>query len=314
MTDVTVSRTGQINLAGDAKALYLKVFAGEVITTFNANCVFQDKHMTRQIASGKSAQFPAIGKIGAGYHTPGSMIQGTPIAHNEKVITIDDLLLASVFIADIDEASQHYDVRSEYTKQIGEALAVAYDKNVARVSVLNARDASTIAGLNGGTTLKAGVNVRTDAALIKNAFFAAARKLDENDVPGSDRYAFMRPITYYAAAASPDLLNKDWGGAGSIAKGTFETLAGITAVKTNNLPNTDESADAGVLTKYRGNYANTAMLIQNRAAVGTVKLMDLSMQSDYLTTHQASLLVGRYAVGHGGLRPDCGIEVAAVAP
>ena len=313
MTDVNVSRTGQINLTGDAKALFLKVFSGEVITTFNATCVFQDKHITRQIASGKSAQFPAIGKVSAAYHTPGTMLLGTPIAHNEKVITIDDLLTANVFVADIDEAAQHYDVRSEYSRQIGEALAVAYDKNVARVAVMNARDAAVVAGGNGGTVLNAGVNVRTDSAAIKAAFFATARILDEKDVPESERYAFMRPVTYYAAASSTDLINKDWGGAGSISKGKFETLAGITAVKTNHLPNTNESADNSINAKYRGNFSSTAMLIMNRAAVGTVKLMDLSMQSEYLTTHQATLLVGRYAVGHGGLRPDCAVEVAAVA-
>lgn len=311
MADVNVSRSGQINLAGDAKALFLKMFAGEVINTFNAECVFQDKQIVRTISAGKSAQFPATGKITASYHTPGTQLVGTPIAHNEKIITIDDLLLASVFIADIDEAAAHYDVRSEYSTQLGQALAQAYDKNVARVGILNARDVATITGQPGGTQINAGVAVRTDAALIKTALFTSAQKMDENNVPSGERYAFMRPVTYYAAAANTDLINKDWGGAGEISKGTFESLAGITVVKTNNLPNTDESADAGVLSKYRGNYSKTAMLIQNRQATGTVKLMDLSMQSEYLTLYQASLMAARYAVGHGGLRPDCGIEIVA---
>ena len=32
-----VSRLGQVNGANDAKALFLKVFAGEVLTAFNTN-------------------------------------------------------------------------------------------------------------------------------------------------------------------------------------------------------------------------------------------------------------------------------------
>jgi len=313
MADLNVSRSGQIQLSGEDRALYMKMYAGEVINTFNARCVFQDKHVTRTIASGKSAQFPATGKTTAKYHTPGTQLTGQKVAHNEKIITIDDLLLSDIMLADIDEAMSHFDVRSEYSKQQGEALAVAFDKNVARVNVLNARDAAVIAGLPGGSTIKGGVNVRTDAALISKALFAAAMTFDEKDIPESDRFAYMRPVSFYAAAASTDLLNKDWGGTGSIAKGTIETLAGISLVKSNHVPNTDESAADSVRVKYRGDFSKTAMVISHRSAVGTVKLMDLSMQSEYLTLFQASLLVARYAVGHGGLRPECSIEVAAVA-
>lgn len=313
MTDVNVSRLGQVNLAGDAQALMLKVFAGEVLTSFNATCVYQDKHVVRSISAGKSAQFPATGKINAAYHTPGTQLLGTPIAHNERVITIDELLLSNVFIADIDEAKNHYDVRSEYTKQMGEALAVAYDKNVARVAVLAARAAATITGLNGGTVINGGVAVRTDGALISSALFGAAQAFDEKDIPEGDRFAVMRPVSFYAAASNTDLINKDWGGRGSLADGKIETLAGISIVKSNHVPNIDESAAAAIPAAYRGDFSNTAMSIFHRSAMGTVKLMDLSMQSEYLTSYQATLLVARMAVGHGILRPDAAIEVAAAA-
>lgn len=313
MANLDVSRSGQVNLAGGTDALYLKVFAGEVINSFNATNVYQDKHVTREIASGKSAQFPAIGKITADYHVPGTQLTGTPIAHNERVITIDDLLLANVFIADIDEAKNHYDVRSEYTTQLGEALAVAYDKNVARNAVLAARASATITGLPGGSQVNGGANIKTDGDLIKAAMFASAQKLDENDVPSSDRYAFVRPVSYYAAAATTDLINKDWAGAGSLSDGVIETLAGIKIVKTNHVPNADESAVATIPTKYQGDYSKTAMSVMHRSAVGTVRLMNLSMQSEYLTLFQASSLVARYAVGHGILRPEAAIEVTTDA-
>jgi hypothetical protein len=313
MSDVTVSRTGQVNLAGDAAALYLKMFSGEVLNTFRSNSAYLDKHVVRTIQAGKSAQFPATGKIAAKYHVPGSQLTGTPIAHNERVITIDDLLLANVFIADIDEAMAHFDVRSEYSAQLGISLAEAFDMNVARVGILAARASATIAGQPGGSVINAGAGVRTNAALISSALFASAQTLDEKDVPGEDRYAFMRPVSYYAAASSPDLINKDWGGKGSISEGKFETLAGITAVKTNHIPNTNQSADATVRAKYRGDFSNTAMSVLHRSAVGTVKLMDLSMQSEYLTLFQATNMVARFAMGHGELRPESAIEIAAVA-
>ena len=313
MADLQVNRLGQIQLAGATDALYMKLFAGEILTTFDRLNVFADKHVVRNISNGKSASFPAIGKIGAKYHVPGTQLVGTPVAHNEKVITIDDLLLTDVMIADIDEAMNHYDVRSEYSHQMGEALALAYDSNVARVGILNARSGPAVTGMPGGSVINGGVNVRTDGALIKSALFAAAQRFDENDIPSGDRFAFVRPVTYYAAAAVTDLIHKDWGGSGALASGTIESLAGIKIVKTNNLPNTNQASDTAVLPKYRGNYATTAMLIQNRQAVGTVKLMDLSVQTEYQTLFQATAMVARQAVGHGSLRPDCGIEVVAVA-
>jgi hypothetical protein len=270
--------------------------------------VYQDKHLIREIASGKSAQFPATGRITAAYHTPGTQLTGTPIAHNERVITIDDLLLANVMIADIDEAKSHYDVRSEYTKQLGEALALAFDTNVARTAVLAARASATITGEPGGSIITGGANVRTDGALIKNALFAAAQKFDENNIVDSDRNAFVKPVTFYAAAATTDLVNKDWGGRGGIADGKIESLAGINIVKSNNVPNSNVTTGPA---KYQGNFSTTAMSIFHRSAIGTCRLMSLSMQSEYLTLWQATALVARFAVGHGILRPEMAIEVTA---
>lgn len=311
MTDVTVSRLGQINLAGDVDALMLKVFSGEILNAFNSACVYQDKQIVREISAGKSAQFPATGKFTAGYHTPGTQLTGLTSPHAERIITIDDLLVSHTFVADIDEAKNHYDVRSEYTKQLGAALAKAYDTNVARNVVLAARAAATITGEAGGTVINGGANVRTDGALIKNVAFASAQKLDENDAYEGERFAMVRPATYYAAAANTDLLNKDWGGSGSLAKGTFESLAGISFVKSNHVPQSDESATASIPAKYRGDFSTTAFTVHQRAAVGTVRLMNLSMQMKYEELFQATLLLARNAVGHGTLRPECAIEIVA---
>jgi hypothetical protein len=55
MANATVSRVGQVNGSGDVDALFLKVFAGEVLTAFSEKNVMMDKHMVRTIANGKSA-------------------------------------------------------------------------------------------------------------------------------------------------------------------------------------------------------------------------------------------------------------------
>ena len=84
MANASVSRLGQVNNAGDAKALFLKVFSGEVLTAFAEKNIMADKVMTRTISSGKSAQFPLTGKIGAEYAFSDSVLAYANVSRGVK--------------------------------------------------------------------------------------------------------------------------------------------------------------------------------------------------------------------------------------
>ena len=49
----------------------------------------------------------------------------------------------------------------------------------------------------------------------------------------------------------------------------------------------------------------------HKGAVGTVKLMDLSTEAAYDIRRQGHLMVAKYAVGHGVLRPESAVELAS---
>jgi len=317
MANAIVSRLGQANAAGDADALFLKVYAGEVLTSFEQKQVTMDKHYVRTIANGKSTSFPVMGRdTEAYYHTPGNEILGGKIKHNERVITIDDLLVSPKFIANIDEAKNHYDVRSTYTKEQGQKLANSMDKHVLQVGVLAARSTKLIDDPDqfGGTTIY-GVDP-TDGDSLAEAMFKAAQVMDEKDVPEDERTLFVRPAEFYAMARSTKILNRDWGGEGSYAGGNVIRVAGITIVKTNNLPKSNVAngtLGAGTNNKYAGDFSNTVGLIMHPSAVGTVKLMDLAMESDYQVSRQGTLLVAKYAVGHGILRGEAAVELSSAS-
>lgn len=319
MANATVTRVGQVNGAGDVDALFLKVFAGEVITAFDAENVTLGKTQVRAIQNGKSAQFPRTGITTASYHTPGTEIVGKTMNHGEVVITIDDLLLSDAFIASIDEAKNHYDVRSIYTTEIGRALAKQMDKHVLQVGVLAARGSNVVTGLPGGSVITpatsgapGSANFLTNGDHIAEALFLAAQALDEKDVPEDGRYAYFKPAQYYALAKSTKVLNKDWNGSGSYAEGSVIKVAGISIVKTNNLPVADVAngtVAAGTGNRYAGTFATTCGLVMHGSAVGTVKLMDLAMDSAYDIRRQGTLMVAKYSVGHGILRPECAVEI-----
>jgi hypothetical protein len=345
------SRVGQIDAAGDVDALFLKKFSGEILQTFEESNIFKPLHTVRTIESGKSAQFPVTGVASASYHTPGENIaeagSGTTylsdIRKAEKVINIDKMLLASTFLANIDDVKNHYDIRSVYANELGKALAVRFDTAISKVFIAAARSAAVITGGKVGGILDVSANAMGDGAdssddadntdptgaELTAALFTAAQKLDENDVPSDGRFCVLRPQEYYklitggagALAISTSAVNKDVGGLGSIASGSIPQVAGITIYKSNHIPSTDLSAVAtgdGAAsndvfgaggTGYNGNFTNTLGVVAHSAAVGTVKLLDLATESEYQIERQGTLFVAKYAMGHGVLRPECAIEL-----
>lgn len=309
MADNTVNRLGQINNTGLTDALFLKVYA-ETLAAFQRTTKFMDRHYVRSIASGKSAQFPTIGRAAARYHTPGTEITGSQIPLNEKVITVDGLLISDVSIAEIDEAMAHYDVRSEFTRQLGEALAQEFDRNVARTGIQAARSAAWHASLPGGTRLVV-ANAKTSGLDLAAAIFSAGVTLDENDCPESDRSAFVKPVQYALLVQETKNINKDWAGAGSYAEGTIQRINDIEIVKANTLPTTNVTGTFS--NKYDVDASTTAALVMHRTAVGTVKLIDMKMGAEWSERRQSTLLVAKNAVGHGVLRPEAAVEIATAA-
>lgn len=305
MSNANVSNLGQINQSGDSTALFLKVFSGEVLTAFQKATQAMQRTSMRSISSGKSAQFPATGRQTAAYHAPGTEIVGNNVSMAEQIITIDQLLLSASFIADIDDAMNHYDVRSIYSKESGLALAYQMDANILQVGVQAARASNPITGLPGGSSA-INANYKTDSTTLAGGLFLAAQTLDENSVPAEDRSCYLRPAQYYLLAQNTTAINSFYGGQGSYAAGNVVQIAGIELVKSLQLPIT--SIITGP-TKYQVNASTTAALVMHKAAVGTVKLLDMSMQSAYDIRRQGTLIVARYAAGHGVLRPDAAVEL-----
>lgn len=311
MANATPSRVGQVNQAGDVDAIFLKVYGGEVVASFEKAVKMRPLHMVREIQSGKSAQFPAVGRIGSGYHTPGAEILGSPVSHAEIVIPIDDLLYSDAFIANIDEAKNHYDVRSQYSLEQGRELAKVYDQNVARNIMLASRAASTITGQEGGTELT-NAAYSTDGSVLASGIFAAAQSLDENFVPEDDRYCAVKPAQYNLLVQTTDVINRDWGGMGVYSEGSVLKVAGVHILKHAILPFQNDSANTDIPTAYRGDFSAVVGMVWHKSAAATVQLLGLGLESEYDIRRQGTLMVAKYAVGHGFLRPESAVTLKTV--
>ena len=245
------ANNGAASTTADRRALYLKLFSGEMFKGFQRNTIARDLVMKRTLTNGKSLQFIFTGRTTAEYHTPGNSILGNsdgapPVA--EKTVTVDDLLISSAFVYELDETLAHYDLRGEISKKIGYALAEKYDRKIFRSITKAARQASPITKANfiepGGTQIKVGAagtnadQAYTATSLI-NAFYDAAAALDEKGVSQDGRVGVLNPRQYYELiqeTGSNGLINRDeTGDALQTGNGVVE-IAGIKIYKSMNIP------------------------------------------------------------------------------
>tara|TARA_Y100001937_G_scaffold23153_1_gene33101 strand:+ start:759 stop:1877 length:1119 start_codon:yes stop_codon:yes gene_type:complete len=350
--------------ATDVNELFLKVFSGEVLTTFEETNLMMGLHRVRTISSGKTAQFPVTGVASAKYHTPGESVLVdnadylSSINHGEVTISIDGVLQSSAFIADLDEAKNHYDVRSIYSTEIGRALAYHADRAVMRTVIAGARKTTdrfgttqstdtgvanskylggviSIEGTSAATATHilseleyGGVNTQGIGGQLYEGIFKAANLMDTKNVSREGRYCILSPDNYYKLLTEQkDAINRDFNpeGNGSLSGGELVEIAGVRILKSTHLPSGDESSsqDAnfgdnainndvfGVSQGgYSGvNFTGTQGIVFQTEGVGSVKLMDLSMESEYFMERMGTLMLAKYAMGHGVLRPEACYEL-----
>ena len=312
MANATASRLGQVDKTGDDKALFEKVYAGEVLTAFETNVVLKELTRQRTITHGKSASFPAVFKASGGYHTPGEELTGRAISHTEVVINIDDLLVSDVFIASIDEAMNHYDVRSVYSDEQGQFLATQYDKNIARNLIRAARGAALFTGDQGGSAI-VDADANSNALSLAGSIWTAKQTMEEKDVPVDNVKVncAVRPAQWYLLAQEPTLiLNRDVDGDGSYSKGKFSMIGGVEVVKSNAFPwGVNDSTNTSLPVDYRIDMTNTVAVVFTEAAVGTVQLMGLGFETAWDPRRRGTLMIAEYAVGHAPILTKCAVEI-----
>jgi len=389
-TNYVGQRSGQTNATGSSRSLFLKLYAGEVMTAFQTKNIMMNHCRVRSIKNGKSAQFIMTGKNrAAAYHTPGNeIIPDVASKHTERLVTIDDLLVAHQFIPNIDEAMSHYDIRSVYTDEASYGLAKAADQNILRMAVkaaltTNKERASKMVqdyvgwdeeDFTANYAYAASYANSKKAGYFMEGVIEAKRILEAAGAPLDDLVCVINSDLYYhlfkattngETAAQLFMFNKDVGGSGSVKDLNMPTVAGIPIVRTPHMGSDTGSAWTGSLfttanpalttgsaplgsgesnraahynlpANYAGVVAdgsNTGAvggldgttasinlqaeankvraIIMSKDAVATVKLMDLSVESEYQIQRQGTLLVAKYAMGHNVLRPAMAVALTA---
>lgn len=315
----------------DATGLFLKVFGGEVFAAFSEKVHTADKHTVKEIASGKSAQFPKTWKVSAAYHSAGQEMLGQDTDETERVISIDGLLVSHIGIYDLDEAMSHFQVRSQYTSELGKALARVFDTNVYRTIVKTARADSTLSGASSTSPFPDG-NVILSAQVTGTIAAAGGEEWHEvmRDIQvdaeeanyDGEVWLAVPPSTFDGtafsqaggAAANPFMFAdaRTMVGGGVSGPGQTDEFLRVRKVKmfsTNLLPQSNDSANGDVKAKYRADFSTTLGCAWGMEGVGTVKLIGMGIEQTRDVRRQEDFVVAKIAVGHGPLRNEITWEV-----
>ena len=321
MPNVTIANpmsiNGQATTDADKLALALKVFSGETLTAFQRTSVTTGRVMERTIASGKSAQFPVFGRTKAHYLKAGQSLDDLRenIKQNERVIKLDGLLTADTLIYDLDEFIAHYDFRSPYAAELGNALAISHDASVLAElakEALNTTENVEGNGKGGVLTTKldagvVGINKQTGLAIYQTLLKAKA-EMSKNYVPATERYAYIDPEYHSALASAVDFLNRDYGASGTILEGNVIRLAGFDILECPHIVRGgDDNANViqGEGHVFPATYADKhPIIICHKTAAGVLRLKNLSMETGRRIEYQADQMIAKMAVGMGGLRPE----------
>jgi hypothetical protein len=342
MVAPVLNRTGQIQGAAatwgagaaglDAdRALMLKLGAAEVLDSFLRTTVFKGKVRERNIRGGKSVAFPITGRLEAKYHQPGTALTGSTNTSdlNERIISLDALMVADAAILEVDELMSYFDVRQVYTTELGRALAYEYDKRVARMifaaasnttqplaKAINANKTGNAITLGADYT-GAGATRQAKGDALVNAIFDARVAFEGKDVPVDGMYAVFTPEDYFLISQSSRAINADFngggGGNGTIATGQVLQVAGIPVLMSNHVTQANYTLQAGDYNSdYAQNLSKCKGLIFSKEAVGVLTLLSPSLQMtgpEYRVQNQADLMVARQALGMGVLRAESACKI-----
>lgn len=304
----SVSRSGLRVGGADNLELFLKIASKQLIESYEERNVFSTFISQRTIMNGKSATFPIVGrKRGAVEHTPGDLVFGGTVPHNDKEITLDPILLDSIFVAEIDELMSDYDVMRPYMTQLAESLSVTYDTRAIITMLLAARDTTVYypgAPVPGAKISHA--NMNTDPAQLESAAFATVQAFREKDISGEKPTMFLRPAQHilFARYAAIDL--EATSGSGNRAEGTVGHVAGLSIRDSNHIPSTLITVGN---TKYQGDFTKTTGIIATGMAAACLNLRGMKLTVSNQEDRLGTLLIASKACGMGKYRNEVAQEI-----
>lgn len=195
---------------------FVTLFESEVKQAYQAEALLRGTMRTRTGVQGNTVKFPKIGKGVATVRVPQTDVTPLNVTYSQVTATMSDYIAAEY--SDIFHQSHiNFDERRELVEVVAKSIARRMDQLC--IDALDAASApSTVATSVGG----AGTNMNIEKLR------AAAKALNENNVPSEGRYLLMHASQLDALLGETEVTSSDFAVVRALSRGEIDSFMGFT--------------------------------------------------------------------------------------
>ena len=202
-------------MAQNVTNAFVTLFESEVKQAYQAESVLRGTMRSRTNVQGNTVKFPKIGKGTATVRVPQTDVTPLNVTYSQVTATMSDYIAAEY--SDIFHQSHiNFDERRELVEVVSKAIGRRIDQVC--IDALNAASSpSTVATSIGGAA--SNMNIEK--------LRAAAKALNENNVPASDRYMLMHASQLDALLGETEVTSSDFASVKALVQGEIDTFMGF---------------------------------------------------------------------------------------
>lgn len=180
---------------------------------------------------GDLIRLPKISRLGVRPKSPKSPVEYQALTENEWSMRVQRYTESSFMIEDLVEIFAHTDLRSEYTREAGQALARDLDYAIMaeRAAVINYNGA-------GNNTTTSNSHIVSGTTIGRADILAAIETLDRRRVPKQGRKLIVTPAHYSSLLTINEFISRDYTDAKAPTQtGEIGTVYGVPVIFNNNM-------------------------------------------------------------------------------
>ena len=202
-------------MAQNVTTAFVTLFDSEVKQAYQAESVLRGTTRMRTGVQGNTVKFPKIGKGVATPRVPQTDVTPLNVTYSQVTATMSDYIAAEY--SDIFHQSHiNFDERRELVEVVSKSIARRMDQLI--IDALNAASSpSTVSTDIGGT----GTNMNIEKLR------AAAKAMNENNVPSEGRHLLMHASQLDALLGETEVTSSDYAAVKALVRGEVDTFMGF---------------------------------------------------------------------------------------
>lgn len=317
LPDISVAQPGANNGGANKRELFQYESSAMIISNYQAAAVTDSHILKDQLSESQGKRTYHTGDYLLEYQaSPGVSLTPQDSTQSYTLVSADNAFGANLVTSPWLDAQSEIasSERGRFVTKIGNLRAKLHDVVVFGLAVQAGSMASPVTGNQGGQVISA-VGMTTTPAVFQDGVAQVLSTALQRGMPLADIRGFVSPeVARKVLWANKDLMNRDFDGIGSMAKGVDGMkIYGLPITVAPFLPTTnmtvtgnilafglgDPSGAPVLLTKYRADFSKVAAIFMTSDVVAQVTVQDVQVKYDELPQNLSVAVVVSWCNGYG---------------